>query len=335
MTDATTDAPVSARFLMKFMWLSVFTALATVVIKGVAAAVTGSVGLLSDALESTVNLVAAVVALWALRLSDKPADHNHDFGHGKAEYMSSAVEGSLIFVAAAAIIISAIRRIITPEPVEQLGLGLLLAVVASVLNGVVGFILIRKGKQYRSITLEADGRHLMTDVMTSVGVLVGVGLILLTGWQVLDPIVAIVVGINILFTGYKLVRRSVVGLLDAALPPEEVETIRDTIGDVTGREVELTDLRTRESGRQRFAQVTITVPGGWTVRRSHDLADAVEDAVDEALPGTTTVVHVEPGQPAEPTTAPAGTGATSAEASDRAADKPVAEASDNEGPAAS
>ncbi|WP_052462400.1 cation diffusion facilitator family transporter [Nigerium massiliense] len=294
---APTTTPTS--FLLRFAWLSVFAALATVVIKGVAASLTGSVGLLSDAMESCVNLVAAVVALWALRLSDKPADHNHDFGHGKAEYVSSAVEGALIFVAAAAIIVSAIRRFLVPEPVEELGLGLALSVGASVLNGVVGLVLIRTGKKHRSITLEADGRHLLTDVITSVGVIVGIGLILLTGWQVLDPIVAIIVGLNILVTGYKLVRRSIVGLLDAALPPEEVAAIRGAIDQQGGQEVELVDLRTRESGRQRFVQATIVVPGDWTVQRSHDVADAVEDAVDRELPGTQTVVHIEPAPTSE------------------------------------
>lgn len=294
-TASTDSTPVSTRFLARYMWLSVFTAVATVVIKGVAASVTGSVGLLSDALESTVNLVAAVVALWALNLSAKPADGNHDYGHGKAEYMSSAVEGALIFVAAAGIIVSAIRRFMTPQPIEELGLGLMLSVVASVLNGVVGYVLIRQGHKHRSITLEADGRHLMTDVLTSVGVVVGIGLIALTGWQILDPIIAIVVGINILYIGYGLVRRSVVGLLDAALPEEEVATIREAIVDVIGDDVALTRLLTRESGRQRFAQATLTVPGNWTVQHSHDLADAVEDAVGLALPGTETVVHIEPG----------------------------------------
>ncbi len=294
-TPAPADAPVDARFLMRFMWISVFTAVATVVIKGVAAILTGSVGLLSDALESTVNLVAAVVALWALALSAKPADHNHDFGHGKAEYMSSAVEGALIFVAAAGIIVSAIQRFIVPQPVEQLGLGLALSTGASVLNGLVGYMLIRQGKKHRSIVLEADGRHLMTDVLTSVGVIVGIFLILVTGWQILDPIIAIVVGINILFTGASLVRRSVVGLLDAALPAEEVDQIRDAMTRIIGQQhVEITELLTRESGRERFVQATVVVPAEWTVRKAHDLTDAFEAAIAAELPGTSTFIHVEP-----------------------------------------
>ena len=253
--------PVDTRYLMKFMWLSVVTAILTVGIKAAAAVITGSVGLWSDAAESTVNLVAAVVALWALNLSDKPADDNHDFGHGKAEYMSSAVEGSLIFVAAAAIVMGGVNRLIHPVEIEQIGLGLLLSTVASLLNLGTGLLLIRQGRLHRSITLEADGRHLITDVWTSVGVLVAIGLIGVTGWQWLDPVIAIGVGINILFTGSHLVRRSVVGLLDAALPEEEVTAIRGAMDTVIGSDpVQVTDLRTRESGRQRFAQATVTVP---------------------------------------------------------------------------
>ena len=289
------EDPVSTRFLMRFLWLSVATALATVLLKGVAAAITGSVGLLSDALESTVNLVAAVVALWALNLSAKPADHNHDFGHGKAEYMSSAVEGALIFVAAAAIIVGGVERLIRPQPIEEIGIGLLLSVGASVLNLVVGWLLVRQGVKHRSITLEADGRHLLTDVWTSVGVIAGIVALWLTGWHWLDPVIAIAVGLNILVTGYKLVRRSVVGLLDAALPPEEVAQIRAAIDSVLAEDpADLTELLTRESGRQRFVQCTVLVPGDWTVTHSHDFADAIEEAVARVLPGTTTFVHIEP-----------------------------------------
>lgn len=293
-STTTTDAPDS-RFLMRFMWLSIFAAVTTVVIKAMAALLTGSVGLLSDALESVVNLIAAVVGLWALALAGKPADDNHDFGHGKAEYMSSAVEGSLIFLAAAGIMVSAIQRLLHPQPIVEIGLGLVLSTVASVLNGLVGVILVRQGRKHRSITLEADGRHLLTDVLTSVAVIAGILAIMVTGWHWLDPVIALAVGVNILFTGGSLVRRSVVGLLDAALPPAEVEEIRRAMETVIEPgDVEVTELLTRESGRQRFVQATIVVPGEWTVLRGHDLADALEHAVDAALPGTHTVVHVEP-----------------------------------------
>lgn len=296
MASADAAAPVSTRFLMKFIVLSIIAAVLTVVIKATAALLTGSVGLLSDALESTVNLVAAFVALWALALSGRPADHNHDFGHGKAEYMSSLVEGALIIVAAAGIIITAIGRFITPQPVEEVGWGLALSAFATVINLVVGIVLIQQGRRYRSITLEADGKHLMTDVWTTVGVIAGIVVLAMTGWNWVDPLIALLVGVNILWTGSQLIRRSVVGLLDAALPQEEVAAVRDAIDRVIGDDsVTVAELLTRESGRQRFAQATIVVPGHWTVAHSHDLADAIEDSIDRALPGTTTVVHIEPG----------------------------------------
>lgn len=298
--------PVTTRFLMTFMWLSLATAVVTVVVKGLAAVLTGSVGLLSDALESTVNLVAAFVALWALAVSGKPADHNHDFGHGKAEYVSSMVEGALIFVAAAAIVVSAIQRFVVPQPVEQLGIGLLLSLGASVLNFAVGMLLVRQGRAHRSITLEADGHHLLTDVWTSVGVIVGMAALwLLPEQQWIDPLVALLVGLNILWTGGRLVRRSLVGLLDAALPPEEVDVIRSALHGVIGDDrVTVTELLTRESGRQRFVQCTVVVPGHWTVQRSHDLADDLEASVAAALPGTETVVHIEPGPSEHPARVP-------------------------------
>ncbi|HMQ37964.1 MAG TPA: cation diffusion facilitator family transporter, partial [Micropruina sp.] len=281
------SAPVDHRYLERFLWLSLATAVVTVVLKAVAAILTNSVGLWSDALESTVNLLAAGVALWAMRLSAKPADHNHDFGHGKAEYLSAAVEGTLIVVAAAAIIVGAINRFINPVPLESLGVGVLLAAVASVGNLVTGLILIRAGRRHRSITLEADGKHLMTDVWTSVGVLAGIGVVGATGLVWLDPLIALAVGVNIVFTGVGLIRRSVVGLLDATLPPDEVAVIQQALEPLTDDpRVHLTDLRTRESGRQRFVQATLTVPGEWSVRRSHDLADRVEEEVGRALPGT-------------------------------------------------
>lgn len=298
---APAEEPVSTRFLMKYIVLSILAALATVTIKAAAAWLTGSVGLLSDALESTVNLVAAFVALWALGVSGKPADHNHDFGHGKAEYMSSLVEGALIFVAAAAIVVTSIRRLIVPSPVEEVGWGLGLSIAATVLNLVVGLVLINAGRQHRSITLEADGKHLMTDVWTTVGVIIGMFALWLTGWQWIDPVIALLVAINILWTGAKLVRRSSVGLLDAALPAEEVQVVRDAMDGVIGDDrVSIVDLRTRESGRQRFVQATIVVPRHWTVERAHDLADDIEDAVEVALPQSQTIIHVEPGPSEHP-----------------------------------
>lgn len=293
-TGRTRPEPTTPQ-LERFLWLSLGAAVVILGIKLAAAALTGSIGMWSDALESTVNVVAAAVALWALRLSAKPADHNHDFGHGKAEYFSAAVEGSMILVAAGVIIIGAVMRLLSPQPLENLGIGLVLLAVATAANLAIGLLLIRTGRQHRSITLEADGQHLLTDVWTSVGVLVAIGVVWLTGLHWLDPVIALLVGANILFTGYKLVRRSVVGLLDGTLPANEVEKVSQVLQEVAhDPRVHIAQLRTRESGRQRFVYATVTVPGEWTVSRSHDLADAVEDAVDAALPGATTFVHIEP-----------------------------------------
>lgn len=293
---STSGAPAETKYLERFIWLSLSVSIVIFGIKIAAAVVTQSIGLWSDALESTVNVVAAAVALWAMRLSAKPADHNHDFGHGKAEYFSAAVEGSMIFVAAGVIIVGAVSRFFRPVPLEQLGVGLALSALATLINFAVGFLLVRTGRKHRSITLEADGRHLLTDVWTSVGVLIAIALVMLTGWMWFDPIIAILVGANILYTGYGLVRRSVVGLLDGTLPPAEVATVNEVLHQLAGTaKVEIAEIKTRESGRQRFVYATVTVPGDWTVKRSHDLADDVEAAVDKALPGATTFVHIEPG----------------------------------------
>lgn len=290
-----TEPDATTAYLERFLWLSLGAAVVILGIKLAAASITGSIGMWSDAVESTVNVVAAGVALWALRLSAKPADDNHDFGHGKAEYFSAAVEGSMILVAAAVIIVGALMRLLSPQPLEQLGIGLLLLAIATSANLLIGLVLVRAGRRHRSITLEADGQHLLTDVWTSIGVLVAIGLVALTGLHWLDPVIALVVAANILVTGYKLVRRSVVGLLDGTLPEDEVAKVSQVLDEVAhDPRVHIAQLRTRESGRQRFVYATVRVPGEWTVARSHDLADAVEHAVDAALPGTTTFVHIEP-----------------------------------------
>ncbi len=281
--------------LMRFMLLSVAAALTTMLLKAAAAWITGSVGLLSDALESGVNLVAALVGLAALRLAAKPADANHDFGHGKAEYLSAAVEGTMVFAAATAILWTSIERLISPQPVTEVGFGLFLSAGSSLLNLVVGLLLIRQGRRYRSITLVADGKHLLTDVWTSVGVLVGVALVALSGWDVLDPIVAILVALNILRIGFGLVRQAVVGMLDAVLPPEDVRAVNAVLDRYRepGR-VDILPPRTRESGRQRFVYLTVRVPGDLTVRRGHDLLDRIEADLAETLPGVVVFSHLEP-----------------------------------------
>ncbi|HEX2808714.1 MAG TPA: cation diffusion facilitator family transporter [Kineosporiaceae bacterium] len=282
--------------LTKFAWLSIATALVTIALKTVAYLVTGSVGLLSDAAESGVNLVAAVVALVALTVAARPADHNHHYGHGKAEYFSAGSEGMMIFIAAGFILVTSVQRFLHPAALESIGLGLAISTIASVFNGVVGVFLVRSGRRHRSVTLEADGKHLLTDVWTSAGVIVGVLLVALTGWQRLDPIVAALVAVNILVTGSRLVSQSVTSLLDAALPAGDVARLTEVLDRLRTAQVDFADLRTRESGRHRFVSVTVLVPGDWTVERGHTVADDVEKAITLALPDTAVQTHLEPRQ---------------------------------------
>ncbi|MGO1590846.1 MAG: cation diffusion facilitator family transporter [Ancrocorticia sp.] len=280
--------------LVRFAWLSVAAALFTLSMKTVAYAITGSVGLLSDAAESVVNVVAAVVALLALHQAEKPADSRFTYGRSKAEYFSAAVEGAMIFAAALFIIGSAIDRIIHPQPIENVGIGLLISVGASIINGTVGLILIRAGKKYTSPTLSADGKHLMTDVVTSAGVLVGIGLVGLTQWNVLDPIVALIVGINITVTGMRLISDSLRGLMDVTLPEEQNSAIVHVLQEFSGDDVTFHGLQTRVSGRESFANVDLLVPGTWTVLKSHNLAEKVKAEMKKTVPGLGVLVHVEP-----------------------------------------
>jgi cation diffusion facilitator family transporter len=280
--------------LLRFAWLSIAAAVVTIALKSGAYLVTGSVGLLSDAAESLVNLVAAVVALIALQVAARPADAGHHYGHGKAEYFSAGIEGLMIFAAAAVILVSAVQRFLHPVPLERLGIGLVISTVAAVVNGVVGMVLIRAGRSHRSATLVADGKHLMTDVWTSVGVIVGVLLVGLTGWERLDPIVAVLVGLNIMITGWKLVAQSIRALLDAALPAEDIAIVVSVLDRFRSADVDFHGLQTREAGRYRFVALHILVPGAWTVERGHDLAEEVEEAIRAALPDTTVQTHLEP-----------------------------------------
>ncbi|WP_311518101.1 cation diffusion facilitator family transporter [uncultured Corynebacterium sp.] len=281
--------------LERFMKLSIATAVLTIVLKVLAAMLTGSVGFLSDALESGVNLVAAVVGFIALRIAAKPADANHQFGHGKAEYVSALVEGAMIFVAAALIIYTSALRLLNPQPLEQPGIGLALSTLASVLNLAVGLALLKAGKKYRSATLQADGHHLLTDVWTSVGVLVGIALVALTDWLWLDPMVAFAVGINILWTGYKLLKESLSSLLSESLPKEEHAELDARLAELEDEfDVLFTSRRTIASGRQRLVYLTMDVPGEWTVLAAHDIADRIEDNIDELFSGAEVFIHVEP-----------------------------------------
>lgn len=280
--------------LTRFAWLSIAAAVSTIGLKSGAYLLTGSVGLLSDAAESVVNLVAAVVALFALRVAARPADDTHQFGHGKAEYFSAGIEGLMVFVAAAAILVTAVQRFLNPAPLESVGLGLAISTFASVINGTVGMLLIRAGRTHRSVTLTADGKHLLTDVWTSVGVIVGVLLVAATGWERLDPIVAAMVGLNILWTGFRLVSGSLSSLLDAALPPQDLILIDSALAGLRSPEVDFIDIRTRASGRHRFVTLTVVVPGQWTVAHGHELTDVVQAAIGEVLPDTNIQAHVEP-----------------------------------------
>jgi cation diffusion facilitator family transporter len=280
--------------LTKFAWLSIAAAVLTIGLKSGAYLLTGSVGLLSDAAESGVNLVAAVVALIALHIAARPADKNHNFGHGKAEYFSAGIEGLMIFVAAGFILVSAVQRFLHPAALESVGLGLAISAVATAVNGGVGLLLLRAGAAHRSVTLTADGKHLLTDVWTSFGVIIGVLLVGLTGWQRLDPIVAAVVGVNILVTGFRLVSQSVTSLLGAAMPAKDLARVNTVLDRMRTADIDFTDIRTRESGRQRFISLTVLVPANWTVERGHALADDVEVAIAMNLPDTDVQTHIEP-----------------------------------------
>lgn len=284
--------------LTRFAWLSIAAALATLTLKFGAYWFTGSVGLLSDALESLVNLAGALMALAMLTVAARPPDEEHNFGHNKAEYFSSGVEGTLILVAALGIAATAIPRLISPRPLEDVGIGLGIAVAASLVNLGVGLTLLRAGRQHGSITLEADAHHLLTDVWTSVGVLIAVGLVALTGWQRLDPIVALLVAANITWTGSRIIRESVAGLMDTALPAPELAQIQTILGRYQAQGVEFHALRTRKAAARRFISVHVLVPGGWNVQQGHQLLEAVEAELHATLPQLTVSTHLEPlGEP--------------------------------------
>ena len=274
--------------------LSIGAAVVTIALKFGAYRLTNSVGLLSDAIESLVNLVAAVVAFWALTVAAKPPDAGHAFGHSKAEYFSSALEGTLIIIAAASIAVAAGERLFHPQPLEQIGLGLAIATIAAVVNGGVGFILLKAGRRLRSITLRADAHHLFTDVWTSVGVVVGILLVKLTGWLVLDAIVAMIVAANIVWAGVRLLRETGSELLDAALPAQEQDVIALVLSEHRTQGIQFHALRTRVAGSRRFVSLHVLVPGAWTVQRGHDLCEVIELAISAALPGTHVTTHLEP-----------------------------------------
>ncbi|MHB1401556.1 MAG: cation diffusion facilitator family transporter [Thiobacillus sp.] len=280
--------------LKRYAWLSIAAALATILLKGWAWWITGSVGLLSDALESFVNLAGAMMALAMLTLAAMPADDNHAHGHGKAEYFSSAFEGFLIIIAAVAISYAAIDRLLNPQPIEAVGIGLAVSVVASMINLATSRILMAVGKKHKSITLEADAHHLLTDVWTSVGVIVGVGLVWLTGWLWLDPVIALLVALNIVWTGWQLLHRSATGLMDVSIPEEDRRAIESVLDSYRRQGLDFHALRTRQAGTRAFISLHVLVPGKWTVQLGHDWSERIEADIRKAVTHAHITTHLEP-----------------------------------------
>jgi len=284
----------SHKALTRFAWLSISAAVITIALKIAAYILTGSVGLLSDALESFVNLAGAVMALAMLSIASRPEDDEHHFGHSKAEYFSSGAEGTLIIIAAGGIAYSAIERLINPQPLEQLGIGLAVSAVAGLINFGASLVIGHNGKENHSVTLIANSKHLMTDVWTSVGVLVGVGLVAVTGWAPLDSLVAIAVAINIIWSGIGIVKHSVSGLMDSVLPDEELQLIRDKIDDILSEGTTYHALMTRQAGARRFVAFHVLVPGDWTIEQGHVLLERLELEITQLLPNMVVFTHIEP-----------------------------------------
>lgn len=281
--------------LTRYAWLSIAAAVITITLKSGAYFVTGSIGLLSDALESIINLVAAVVALWILKIAAQPPDDEHMYGHGKVEYFSSGLEGALIILAAISIGFAAFERLLNPQPLEQLGIGLVISIVATAVNFFVARILLKAGKAKHSIVLEADGHHLMSDVWTTVGVIIGIIAVSLTGWWRLDPIMAILVAVNIIWSGWKLINRSINGLIDVSVSKDVHEKIVKVLdGFIEKNEMDYHALRTRQSGAQKFLSVHILVPGNWSVSRGHDLLEEIEIKLCSEIENLVVFTHLEP-----------------------------------------
>lgn len=278
----------------KFALLSIAAALATIALKTLAWWLTGSVGLLSDALEGTVNLAGATLMLAMLVVASRPPDDNHAYGYSKAEYFASGFEGTLIVIAASLIAYAAVERLIAPRPLDNVGAGLVVSAAASAINYAVARRLFAAGSRYKSIALEADAQHLMTDVWTSAGVVIGVAAVALTGWLWLDPLIALVVAANIVWSGVKLVKRSLSGLLDRALPPHERQALQRILDRYRTQGIDFHALRTRQAGARSFVSLHVLVPAQWSVAQGHDLAHQVEHDVRQALPDATVLTHIEP-----------------------------------------
>jgi cation diffusion facilitator family transporter len=283
------------RTLERYAWISTCAALATIALKTLAWHVTGSVGLLSDALESLINLAAALLALSMLRLAAAPPDEAHPYGRYKAEYFASGIEGALIVFAAVSIAIAAVPRLAAPQPIVAPVLGIVLSAAASAINLGVGLLLISAGKRLHSIALEADGHHLMSDVWTSAGVIAGVALVALTGWQLLDPLIALAVAVHIVWTGFMLMRRSFSGLLDAAIPEAERADIEKIFAEYRRRYgMQFHALLTRQAGAQRFVSFHMLLPDTWTVADAHRLSEEIEERIRSLVPNAITLTHMEP-----------------------------------------
>ncbi len=280
--------------MTRYAWLSIFTAVVIILLKVVAYRLTGSIGFLSDALESGANIVAAVFTLAALIIAARPPDDEHAFGHTKAEYLSAGAEGALILAAAVFIVVQAVARLLDPQPLQQVGLGIVVSVVAAAANFGAAQVLLRAGRKERSAALTADAHHLLTDVWTSIGVIVGVGLAALTGRLWLDPVMALFVALQILLTAYKLLHTSFDGLLDAGLPQEEVKQVQDILDRYQVDGVSYHALRTRQAGAQRFVSVHIQVPGEWSVQQGHEFLEDIEQEVRHALAPVNVITHLEP-----------------------------------------
>ncbi len=283
-----------ARAVTRLAWLSALAAVTTLLIKVAAWALTGSVGMLSDALETLVNLAGASLAILMLTIATRPPDAEHPYGHGKAEYFSSGVEGALILSGGIGIAIAAVRRLLLPRPLEQIGAGLALSALAAVLNLAVAVVLMRGGRRLRSPTLEASAQHLYTDVWTTLGVFAGVGAVAITGRLWVDPLVALAVSASILRTGLGIVRRAVTGLMDSALPATERRALERALEPHVAPPVQVHALRSRLSGARRFVSMHVLVPGDWSVQRGHELLERIEAGVRQALPTATVLTHLEP-----------------------------------------
>jgi cation diffusion facilitator family transporter len=285
---------MSRRSPRAYIGLSIAAAIATMALKFTAYFLTGSMGLFSDAAESCVNLTAAVFALWALTVAARPPDFEHTFGHSKAEYFSSALEGLLVLIAAFSIGLAAVPRLLHPQPIAQVELGLLLSIVAAVINGLVAWTLLKAGRRLRSITLRADAHHLLTDVWTSIGVVVGLLLVKVTGWQILDPMMAIAVAANIAWVGIQLLKETINGLMDSAISLKEQSMIQEVLSYYQNRGIAFHALRTRVAGARNFVSFHVLVPGEWTVQQGHDLCDEIERKIMHTIAHTHVTTHLEP-----------------------------------------